>query len=125
MAKVIAIGLVSAILAVCIKKFCPEVSIHVSIAGGILIFFLLADPLVQAVSELRNFCLQYNAVYENIGLLVKVVGIAYLCEFAIQILKDAGESAIAVKVELAGKVIIVLAALPLLGQLSDLLISLI
>ena len=53
--------------------------------------------------------------------ILKIIGIAYICEFASGICKDAGESAIAAKVETGGKIIIVYLALPLITSLLDLL----
>ena len=53
------------------------------------------------------------------SLLIKITGIAYLSEFATNICKDSGETAIASKVELAGRVIIIAMSVPILGALID------
>lgn len=54
--------------------------------------------------------------------MIKIVGIAYIAEFGSEICKDAGQSAIATKIELAGKVIIAALAFPIIASLLDLIV---
>lgn len=123
-AKVIGIGIVGGILAVAVKKTNPELGMQVSIAAGIIVFCLVLGYLAQAVDFIRSFAEQYGALYQGTLVLLKVIGIAYLCEFGVQVLKDAGENALAVKVELAGKVIIFAVTLPLIGQFAQMVLEL-
>ena len=97
---------------------------QVSIAAGIIVFCIVIGYLAQAVDFIRNFAEQYGALYQGTIVLLKVIGIAYLCEFGVQVLKDAGENALAVKVELAGKVIIFSVTLPLIGQFVQTVLNL-
>ena len=122
--KIAAVGLVAGLLAIIIKKNNPELSVQISIAAGIMIFLMVADQLVYAVDFLRNFSEQYEGVYEGVKVVLKITGIAYVCEFAVQILRDAGENATASKVELGGKVMIMVVTLPLLGNFLDIILSL-
>ena len=115
-AKVIGIGIVGGILAVAVKKTNPELGMQVSIAAGVIVFCLVLGYLAQAVDFIKQFAEQYGTLYQGTLVLLKVIGIAYLCEFGVQVLKDAGENALAVKVELAGKVIIFAVTLPLIGE---------
>ena len=73
---------------------------------------------------IKRFAEQYGALYQGAIVLLKVIGIAYLCEFGVQVLKDAGENALAVKVELAGKVIIFAVTLPLIGEFAQTVLGL-
>lgn len=122
--KIAAVGLVAGLLAIIIKKNNPELSVQISIAAGIMIFLMVADQLVYAVDFLRNFSEQYEGVYEGVKVVLKITGIAYVCEFAVQILRDAGENATASKIELGGKVMIMVVTLPLLGNFLDIIVSL-
>ena len=112
------------ILAVAVKKTNPELGMQVSIAAGVIVFCLVLGYLAQAVDFIRSFAEQYGALYQGTLVLLKVIGIAYLCEFGVQVLKDAGENALAVKVELAGKVIIFAVTLPLIGQFAQMVLEL-
>ena len=69
------------------------------------------------------------AVNANINLIyvetiLKIIGIAYIAEFAAQISKDAGLGSIASKIELAGKVLILAMAVPILTVLIETIIGL-
>jgi stage III sporulation protein AD len=74
--------------------------------------------------------LKYFASKTNIDLLyfttiLKVIAIAYITEFGAQVCKDAGESAIASKIEFGGKVLIMIMAIPILAALMDIITKLI
>jgi len=122
--KIAAIGILAGILALTVKKSHPELAIQVSIAAGILIFLMLAQYLAQAVDFIKEFALQYTGIYQGITIVLKIVGIAYICEFAVQLLRDVGENSVASKVELGGKLIILVMTLPMLSQFATLVLSL-
>lgn len=60
---------------------------------------------------------------EYLGILLKITGIAILTEFAVSICNDSGESAIANKIELGGKIIIISISIPIIVALIELIIS--
>ncbi|HEY8552693.1 MAG TPA: stage III sporulation protein AD, partial [Thermaerobacter sp.] len=74
--------------------------------------------VLQEVADRADLDARYTAT------LLKIVGVAYLAEFGAQLCRDAGESALAAKVELAGKVVILLLAVPILMAVLELLIGL-
>jgi len=122
--RIIAVGIIAAVLAITIKKTNPEMAMQVNIAAGILIFLLLMSHLTQAIDFIRRFSENYSMAYSAVTVVLKIIGIAYLCEFAVQILKDTGEGAIASKVELGGKVLIMVLTLPMLTNFTELILSL-
>lgn len=122
-AKIVCVGIIAGILAVTIKKTNPELAMQVSIAAGVILIAMLLSYLSSAVSFIKDFVAKYQTLYNGILVVIKVVGIAYLCEFAVQVLKDAGEGAIASKVEMGGKVIIMVMTLPLLANFAELILS--
>lgn len=64
-----------------------------------------------------------NIIY--VQTILKIIGIAYIAEFAAQITKDAGQGAIASKIELAGKILILAMAIPILTVMIETIIKLI
>lgn len=64
-----------------------------------------------------------NMVY--VETILKIVGIAYIAEFAAQITKDAGQGAISSKIELGGKILILAMAIPILTVMIETIIKLI
>ncbi len=123
--KISALGIVSAVLVITIKRTHPEMALQLSIIAGLIIFLFSIDYLREVVDFIRDFSQKFSFAYSSILLVIKIIGIAYICEFTIQILKDAGESAIASKVELAAKLVVIVVSLPLLTTFLDLVLGLI
>ena len=122
--KISALGIVSAVFIIIIKRTHPEIALQLSIAAGIVIFLFSLDYLREVVTFIRDFSEKFEFAYDSILLVIKIIGVAYICEFTIQILKDAGESSIASKVELAAKLIVIVISLPLLSTFLDLVLGL-
>ena len=104
--KIIGMGLISLIIIIIIKQYKPEFAIYVSIIAGIVIIYLIFNKL------------------EGIINLLKITGIAFLAEFAINLCKDSGEGAIASKIEMGTKVIIVSMSIPIISSLLEVITKL-
>jgi len=112
--QVVAVGVLSAVLAITLKKQSPEMALLVGFMASILIFFMMLPTLAGAIGILQNLgdLLGGNARY--VTLILQILGIAYVAELGAQVCADAGEGAIASKIELAGKVMIMAIAAPIL-----------
>lgn len=117
--QVIAIAFVATFMVMVIKQYRPEFSIYISIVAGILIFFIVISKLISVIELIKSLSTKLGTNMQYFSLLIKITGIAYLSEFATNICKDSGETAIASKVELAGRVIIIAMSVPILGALID------
>lgn len=122
--KIALIGIVAGVLVVAIKQKQPEIGMQVSIVAGLIIFIYAIDYLVTAVDYIRNMVTRYDIPYESITIVLKIIGIAYICEFAVQILKDTGEGSLASKVELAGRVFIIVLSLPIITSFMNMVLGL-
>ena len=123
--KVIALGLIGTIFSVLLKKENPQIAMLTAAATGILIFLMLCSPLGELISLLRETAEQAGVGEGYFGIVLKVIGIAYLTQFGAQLCADAGESAVAAKIELAGKVLMMAAAAPVLTGLLETMIGLV
>ena len=56
-------------------------------------------------------------------ILIKITGIAFLTEFAVSICSDAGEKAIASKIEIGSKIIIITMSMPIITSLLELVVE--
>lgn len=121
--KIIGIGFIGVIIIILIKQYRPEFAIYVSIGAGILIFSIIAGKLSGIIEVLKSFTNKTSINNEFLTLLIKITGIAILTEFAVSICKDSGESAIASKVDLSGKVIIMSMSIPIMASLLETIIS--
>jgi stage III sporulation protein AD len=123
--KIVMVGIIAAVLAVLLKEEKPEIAILVSIVTGLVIFVFLITKLNSVISVLRYFASKANIDVLYFSTILKVIAIAYITEFGAQICRDAGEGGIASKVELAGKVLIMVIAIPILAALMDIMIKII
>ncbi len=123
--KIVIVGIVAAVLAVLLKEERPEIAVVVSIVTGLVIFIFLITKLNSVMSVLKYFASKANIDVLYFSTILKVIAIAYITEFGAQICRDAGEGAIASKVELAGKVLIMVIAIPILAALMDIMIKII
>lgn len=122
--QIVGIGIIAVVLSSTIKKQRPEIALQLSIATGLIIFVVVIVKLSAVIDFLQNFSKKANIDSTYINILLKIVGIAYIAEFGAEVCKDAGESSIASKIELAGKVTIVILAVPIISSLLDLVIKL-
>ena len=121
--KIIGIGLVAVIIIVILKQYRPEFAMYVSIGAGILIFALIATKLSGIIEVLKSIANKSSINNKFLVLLIKITGIAILTEFTVSLCKDSGESAIANKVDLGGKVIIMSMAIPIMSSLLETIIN--
>lgn len=121
--KIIGIGLISLIIIVILKQYKPEFAMYVSLLAGVLIFLLVATKISGIIEVLKSIANKASIDSKFIALLIKITGIAILTEFAVSICKDSGETAIANKVDLGGKVIIMSMSIPIMSSLLETIIK--
>ena len=121
--KIIGIGLISLIIIIMLKQYKPEFAIYVSILSGILILVLVMDKLTGIINLINSIASKASVNTKFIALLIKITGIAFLSEFAVSVCKDAGEGAIASKIELGSKIIIISMSVPIISSLLELILK--
>ena len=121
--KITVMGIMAAILSVVIKKYNPELSMLIGLATGILIMLAVIPQLKAVIDIIYNLYQSINLDKIYIGIVLKMIAVAYIAEFGVQICKDAGEGAIAYKIELAGKLIIIIISAPILTALLKLILT--
>lgn len=123
--KIVIVGILAAVLSVLLKEEKPEIAVIISIVTGLIIFVFLITKLNSVMSVLKYFAGKANIDILYFSTILKVIAIAYITEFGAQVCRDAGEGSIASKVELAGKVLIMVIAIPILAALMDIMIKII
>ena len=117
--KIIGIAFIAVIIIVILKQYRPEFAIYASIIAGVLILALASNTLSGIIDMIKSISNKTNINSEFLVILIKITGIAILTEFAVSICKDAGESAIASKVDVGGKIIIISMSIPIINALID------
>ncbi len=111
--------IIAAVLSVMLKKYNPEISMLVAVGAGVVVFALILSKISPALNQVSNLLTRAGMPVEYGGILLKSLGICFLCQFSSDACKDAGQSALASKVELAGKLMIVLIALPMIEDITQ------
>lgn len=121
--KVIFIALITAIFSVYLKKYSPELAVFLSISAGVLIISLIFDYFSGFIDYIKAF-------FDNSGIdgnifktILKVLVVAYLVEFSIDLIRDLGENGLADKVLLVGKMVIMSLSLPIVFSLIEAITS--
>ena len=123
--KVAGIAAITAILALTVRSFRPELGGQVAAAGG-MVLLLMILPETAGISEgLKKLAADYGLDGGVLGVAAKVVGIAYITQISADICRDANEPTLASRTELCGRLLMVSAAMPvitsLFGSISDMI----
>lgn len=122
--QIVGIGIVATILVILLKQSDrPEFALLVSAITGLIIFSMVIDKIKYIIDTLGNLARSANMEFTYFSTILKIIGIAYIVEFGAQISRDAGENAIASKIELGGKVIMMVLAMPIILSLMDLILK--
>lgn len=119
MVRVAFLGITGILMALQLKALKPDYSVYLCLGFSLLIFSFVAEKLsvimdgLQAVQD----CLPLKAGYLQI--LMKIVGITYIAEFASDLCKDAGYQTIAGQIQIFGKLSVLAVSIPVLTALLD------
>lgn len=122
--QVVGLGFIAVVLLTVLKQQRPEIAVLLSIGVGVTIFLMVLSQvsgIVRVLEQLARYA-EVNNFY--LTTVLKIVGIAYIGDFGAQVCRDAGESAIASKVEFAAKVLVLIIALPVAVGLLETIIGL-
>lgn len=117
--KVGILGVAAVLLAIPLRKDKQEYSMFISMAVCICIFIYIitkVEIVLEFIQKLEGL-VAIDTAY--IGLVIKMVGITYAAEFAVNVCKDAGLGAIAGQIETFAKMSILVVSLPVLLALID------
>lgn len=121
--KIVGVALIGLILIILLKQYRPEFVIYISLLTGVLILLLVIDKLKGIVSLLQSLANKASINATFLTLLIKITGIAFLSEFAVSVCKDSGESAIASKIEIGSKIIIISMSIPIISSLLEIILK--
>lgn len=113
------LAILATILAVMLRRYHAEYGMILSLAAGAVILLALLSSLSPALEEARSLLQAAALPGESLVILFKALGVCWLAQFAADSCRDAGEGALASKIELAGKTAVLLITLPLFGQVAE------
>ena len=123
--QLVGIAMVSTILCLVIKKDRPEMANFIAITAGVIILLSVVMKLSFVVDGVQSLADKVNIPAMYVSLIIKLIGICYIIEFAVSLCNDCGEKNIATKLEFGGKIIIMTMSFPILLSIGDTIINLI
>lgn len=122
--KIVILGLVVTILIVIVRQQRPEYALQLSIMTGVIILAMMLGKINSIMTVMNQLATRANINLLYMETVLKIIGIAYIAEFGAQICRDAGEGAVAGKIEFAAKVIVMVLAIPIIIAVFDTLLKL-
>lgn len=123
MEKIVIFAVVGVIFVVLLKEQKASLGFLLSLAICIILIFSILDYGAVLLEGLGVFQSYFDSSGYYIKLILKMVGITYLCEFGTQICKDVGQGAIAAQVEMFGKVMVLVTGLPIILAIIEQIIK--
>ncbi len=122
--KIIAVGLVSAVIVVYLKSVNSELSMLAAIAAGVVILIMSVSYVVEFIAVLSGFTGKTNIDGAVFGIVLKIIAISYFVEFSASLIEDFGLKNISDKVVFAGKLLILSVSFPIVKNLIEVIGSL-
>lgn len=123
--SVAAIGVIGTLICVLLKQYRPELALLAGVGVSIFILAGVIDVALDAVSFFRELADASGMSALSIRTLLKCVGVCFVAEFAADTCRDAGENALATRVETFGRFAAFAVSVPLLREFAQLALSLI
>jgi stage III sporulation protein AD len=122
--QLVGIGLTATVLIAVLRPKAPQFAMMVGIITGIILLVSVVQNMESVITTLSDLSNAAKVDHGFLSTVLKIIGIAYIVEFAAQVARDAQEGALAGKIELAGKVGIVIMALPIVTSVIESLVHL-
>ncbi len=117
--QIASVGIIAVVLSIAIKRDNPTFSVMVGLAASVLIIVMVLPKLSAVFDLINNTAGKIQSSVPFVEPILKILGIAYISEFSSQIAADAGEGAIASKIEMGGKILIMTVSAPIIFALVN------
>ncbi|SHG65278.1 stage III sporulation protein AD [Thermosyntropha lipolytica DSM 11003] len=124
-ARIVGLALITTLFLLILRQEKPVMAVVLSIVFSVVIFTLMMEKMSAIIDVMQEISRKAEINNFFLGTILKILGVAYLGEFAAAICQDAGEQAVAKKVEFASKIIIAVLALPIMIAILESLMELI
>lgn len=118
--KIIGIGICGAVLGITVRQYRPELAVGITVLTAVAVVYACLPSLVAVLEVFETIADETGLDTRYVNVVVKIIATAYICKFASDLCADAGETSIASKIELGGKVAIVAMSMPIIYGLLEL-----
>ncbi len=117
--QIVLFATVGALLIMAIREMAPQVSFLLSLTIAVILFLIALQKVTGVLVPIEKLAALADVNILFFATIVKIIGIAYVVEFGAQIARDAGVTSIASKIELVGKLFIIILAVPIITAVVD------
>ncbi|NMO96875.1 stage III sporulation protein AD [Paenibacillus lemnae] len=122
--QIVGLGLIATVLILIIKEQKPLFAFLLALTTSVLIFMMLIGKIGSVITMLEDLAENSGVQTVYLKTVLKIIGIAYIAEMGAQIVRDAGQESIASKIEMAGKILILVLAVPIIGIIIETVLKL-
>lgn len=112
--RIVCLGIAATALAVFVKSWRAEMAMLISLLAAVVVFLSVLPYIKTLFGVFADISERIGLDNKYISVVMKVIGIAYVTQFGAELCRDAGESAVASKIEFGGKVMIVAMSVPIM-----------
>ncbi|MCI1943746.1 stage III sporulation protein AD [Clostridium luticellarii] len=112
--KIVAFAFIALFITLLFKGKRDDIAVYISIVAGIIIFLFMITKITAILQFIQQLAVKANIDFVYLTTVFKILAIAYLASFCSEICKDAGQGNLGAKVEFAGKILILVLAIPIL-----------
>lgn len=117
--KILAICIITAVLAVVLKQQKGEYALMAALAGGTVVILYVLKGILEPIEYINAKLLNNGVKTEYFAVALKALGIGYVTGFIADICRDSGQASLAAKAELAGKCAIFILSVPLISAVLE------
>ena len=117
--KFIAIGFIGTIMVVTVKNVKPEYSLFIALATGAIILIALSNKILEVINTFTQISDKSGLPPGVFNSILRIIGIGYITEYASSVCEDNECQSIAKKIQLSGKIVIFIMALPIITSIID------
>lgn len=121
--QIVIIGITGTLLSVILKQYKPEFALVSALTTGVVVLLSGLSGLEDIIKNIYEIATKYNVNTSYIGTVIKIIAIAYICQFSSEVCRDSGQGAIASKIEFCAKILILFYSLPIADSLLSLVVS--
>ena len=122
--QIVGISLVVTSVGAILKQFRPEMAVQLTIVASVALFIVVMDKVKLVVDLLESLANQANISSFYLLIVLKIVGVAFIAELGSQICRDAGDGALAAKVDIAARISVIVLAMPIITAIIQSMMTL-
>jgi len=123
--KIVLIAFLGTIFCVVLKESRKDIAMIVALATVVIIMTFGINYIAQVIDVIKQLAVKAGLPDNFLAIILKIIGIAYIVEFASDICKDSGQDAIASKIQFVGKCVILTMGMTIIGNFVDVINKLI